>query len=55
MLHVSACQRLVGLLSEESLNTLNTLSNPNTLNTLSNPKTQNTLNAFLLLKRLRKN
>lgn len=52
MLLVSACQRLVGLLSEESLgslNTLNALNNPNTPNTLS------TLNAFLLLKRLRKN
>ena len=52
MLLVSACQRLVGLLSEESLGSLNALNTPNTPNTLSN---LNTLNAFLLLKRLRKN
>lgn len=49
MLLVSACQRLVGLLSEESLGSLSTLNALNALNTL------NTLNAFLLLKRLRKN
>lgn len=49
MLLVSACQRLVGLLSEESLNT------PNTPNNLNNLNTPNALNAFLLLKRLRKN
>ena len=52
MLHVSACQRLVGLLSEESLSTLNNPSTPNNLNALN---TLNALNAFLLLKRLRKN
>ena len=49
MLLVSACQRLVGLLSEESLGSLSTPNTPN------NPNNPNALNAFLLLKRLRKN
>ncbi len=55
MLLVSACQRLVGLLSEESLGSQSTPNALNALNTLNTPNAQNTLNAFLLLKRLRKN